>query len=72
MIDLMIFMFSVFLGTVRILGQKDEIFQAVAHVWVGGLFAAGILGKRWCLLCAVGLTIVEVMCFLMLGRNSSH
>lgn len=60
---------SVVIAGLRCFGVKDEIFQAIAHLWVGGLFAAGFLGKRWCLYQGIGLSVVEVACFILMGKS---
>lgn len=40
----------------------QKSYEAVAHILVGGLFAAWWVGDiEWCLIVAVGLTIIEVM-----------
>lgn len=53
------------IGCARGLGYTDEAFQAVAHIWVGGLFGAGLIGRhRDSLAAAVGLSLLEIFCFL--------
>jgi hypothetical protein len=45
-------------------------YQALAHVYVGGLFGAWLAdrqGCRWCLYLALALTVVEVVA-AVLGR----
>ena len=56
---------SIVIGLLRVFGFKSEFYQAIAHVFVGGLFGAAIAtGNRqlWCL--GIGLTVVEVVVFL--------
>jgi hypothetical protein len=70
---------SVVLASLRVGGLTSEAFQAVAHLWVGGLFAAGYVQysatwgtdrrndamlKIWL---GVGLSVIELACFLF-GR----
>jgi hypothetical protein len=60
------------LAAIRIAGHKSPAFQAIAHLWVGGLFGYWLRmryesGKY--LAMAVGLSLVELACFLMgVGR----
>lgn len=72
---------AVVLAAMRIAGQKSPTFQAVAHIYVTGLFVGWWLrfdlaetegqAERWApqarvnLALAVGLTVVEVACFLL-------
>jgi hypothetical protein len=68
---------GVVLAGLRICGFQDQIFQAVAHLFVGGLFAAGyvqrlqVLDQRtqrsasrklWL---AASLSLLELVCFLV-------
>lgn len=57
---------AVVTGAVRLLGVKTALYQALAHVYVGGLFGAAFVGKRrWLyLVLAIGLTVLEVGAFL--------
>ena len=66
---------AVMLAAIRIAGHKSEAFQAVAHLFVGGLFGASYvwrLDKTFTgddksfgyLLVAVSLSVVELICFL--------
>ena len=56
---------SVALGIPRILGYKSQAYQAIAHLYVGGLFAAWWTGgNRGLLWIAIGLSILELACFL--------
>jgi hypothetical protein len=64
------------LGFLRAHGIKSILFQAIAHVYVGGLFGAGIM--NWVknklpwktalmtreMVLAIGLSLLEVICFL--------
>lgn len=61
----LIVILSALLAYFRVRGYKSQFFQAIAHLWVGGLFAIGIWGGgRVELWCAVALTVVETICFL--------
>jgi hypothetical protein len=67
-------LFSVVFGLMRASGAHGEIFQALAHVFVGGLFAAWLaLGWRnWrspYLWLGTILSILEVACFLHYGKQ---
>lgn len=57
---------SVALAALRIGGFTSSAFQAVAHLWVGGLVGAWLAGDRpsrlWL---ALMLSAVEVACFLV-------
>lgn len=56
---------TVIISLARIYGLKDEAFQAVAHLFVGGLAGAWLVAKRSLYLDAfVALCVVEVLCFL--------
>jgi hypothetical protein len=69
---------SVLVGIPRALGATHVAYQALAHLWVGGLFGAAFTtrkppyqawGKPPCMECAIGLTVLEILCFLAsLGR----
>lgn len=54
------------LAGIRIAGIKTVLFQAAAHLYVGGLFGAYFAGWRQPYLwLALGLTLVETICFLV-------
>lgn len=65
-----------FLGGMRLLGVKSVVFQAIAHVYVGGLFVYGWqddypfeppMGekpRKYSLWLAIALTVVEVIAFV--------
>ncbi len=54
---------SLVMGAMRIHGVNGEIFQGLAHVWVGALLGAWFVGKSrvagWL---GGGLTVLEVIC----------
>lgn len=62
---------AVVLAVLRMAGFASAFFQAIAHVFVGGLFAAWIADRqnRKYLALGIALTVVEVGCFLILGRS---
>lgn len=68
--DLGLFLPAAVLAGLRIAGHKSEVFQAVAHLYTGGL-VGGYFGSgrkdKVCLALAVGLSVVETICFLI-GR----
>lgn len=45
--DILIIIASIMFAALRIAGFKDPAFQAFAHLWVGGLFVAWLMNKRW-------------------------
>lgn len=57
-------------GLLRVVGLKAVAYQAVAHLFVGGLFGGAIACQtrsRWLYLAlAVGLTVLETVCFFQL------
>jgi FtsH-binding integral membrane protein len=74
-----IYIVALLLAITRIAGHKSEAFQAVAHLFVGGLFAAGYVeyGFTWTgigcdkgraakrkLWLAVALSLIELACGL--------
>jgi uncharacterized membrane protein YdcZ (DUF606 family) len=61
---------SVLVGIPRALGIKHVAYQALAHLWVGGMFGAAFATRKPPYLsCAIGLTVLEILCFLAsLGR----
>lgn len=62
--------FAVVLAILRATGHKSEAFQAVAHLYEGGLFAAYVWGgDRFYLDLFVGLAIIETLCFFALGNR---
>jgi hypothetical protein len=74
---------AIVLSMLRIGGHTSETYQAAAHLFVGGLFAAGYMQYRYTwteggrdamrkILLAIGLTAVEVACFLWFRFSTSH
>lgn len=56
---------SLILAAVRVWGAKSPAYQAIAHLWVGWWFGWGVKGRaRLAIGVAVGLTVVEILCFL--------
>ena len=57
---------SMLLAAIRAVGVKHEAFQAVAHLWVGGLLGAWIATRSWFYLrLALTLSAIEVVCFFL-------
>jgi hypothetical protein len=57
---------SLLLALLRIGGMTDEIFQAVAHCWVGGLIGYWLPTRsKHAAEQAMLLTAVEVVCFVI-------
>lgn len=62
---------GVLLGSLRVAGVKSMFFQGVAHIFVGGLGGAWLVGRRRLHAALfIGLTILEIACFLLLTRPS--
>lgn len=59
---------SLALALMRLLGVTGLAFQAVAHLWVGGLIAARIRGRdstgTGCMYLAIALSVVEIVAAL--------
>lgn len=72
--NVLLIVIAVVLAIVRIYGVTHESFQAAAHLFVGGLFAAGYVQWRcaeWQRFDAMGkiimgtvLSLVELACFI--------
>jgi hypothetical protein len=57
------------LAAVRVAGHRSPAFQAVAHLYVGGLLGAWAATHRAApLLLAAALSAVEIACFFFLPR----
>lgn len=65
MTALLICLISAVLAMLRIFGITAQWFQAVAHLWVGGLAGAWLVGADHWLTAILfwGLCVVEVVCF---------
>ncbi len=49
------------LAAIRIAGHKSEVFQAVAHLYVGGLFTASYLKRdKRLFYIGVGVSLIEL------------
>lgn len=57
---------AIVLAVIRIRGYKSQTFQAIAHLFVGGLFTASWLqvNTRENLILAIALSVIELGCFL--------
>jgi hypothetical protein len=74
----LVYLVCTVLAAIRIGGDKSEIFQALAHLWMGALIAVWFLNRDLCrphAFCSragsqtagrlvVVLSIVEVLCFI--------
>jgi hypothetical protein len=57
---------AVALGLLRAAGVKSVLFQANAHLFVGGLIGAYAVGRdKLYLWLAVALSVVETICFFL-------
>lgn len=67
---LLIVLASVALGAARLAGVRHIAFQAVAHLWVGGLVGAQVArgGDRFLLWVTVALSVLELGAFVFLPR----
>jgi hypothetical protein len=64
--QLFIIVVSTILAAMRVLGVKHEAFQAVAHLWVGGLFGSYFVNKdSFTLYTAVVISLIELGVFLV-------
>ncbi len=64
--DLGLMVASTAIAVIRIYGHRSIAFQAVAHLFVGGLVGAAVvrpLGWRMYALLAGALSAIEAMCF---------
>lgn len=72
--DVVLVLVAIVLGLIRCLGVRHPAFQAAAHLYVGGML--GYVAAEWKggggrleLSLAVGLSLLEVVCFLLgVGR----
>ncbi len=65
--DLILIVLAFALVVMRMMGVKHEAFQAVAHLFVGGLFGAWLVSRPThgvYLWVALALPGVELLCFL--------
>lgn len=71
---------AIVLGTLRIIGVKHIAFQAIAHLYVGGLFTAGYCNwssaytesrkaSRLYLFLGIFLSILELTCFIIMRKH---
>lgn len=61
------FVIALVLGWLRASGTKDPIFQAIAHLYIGGLIGYSVACQRhrdYYLAIVVWLSILELVCFL--------
>ena len=69
--NILLILQSIIIALCRIFGMKGKIFQAVSHLWIGGLIGAAIINHSSLLIAQiVGLSVVELLCFFLLkGTN---
>lgn len=61
--NLVVLAVAVALGLTRVFGVTHIAYQAVAHLFVGGLFGAWLVNRRWWLLATfIILTVLETVC----------
>lgn len=66
-IDLPIILTSAVIAALRVAGFASPSYQAIAHLWVGGLFGAYAVSRKPIhLVSAVTLSVVELIAFLTL------
>ena len=70
-INILLVLQSLIIALCRIYGIKGKRFEAVSHLFIGGLIGAAIINHSLFLIIQiVGLSVVEVFCFLLLkGTN---
>jgi hypothetical protein len=59
-------LFSLILVALRVAGVKHQAFQAIAHIWVSGLFCTWYFTRRrlWFWV-AVAMSAIELACFIV-------
>lgn len=61
---------AIVLAVLRVIGIKSQLFQAVVHLYVGGLFGSWLFGRRkFYLWLFIALTVVETIMFLITFFN---
>lgn len=65
-IALIVMIFTAFiLADMRIDGHKSQLFQAIAHLFVGGLIVAAVTKKSWwCGGTAIVISLIELAVFI--------
>lgn len=65
MINTLLILVAIIFATLRFGGQKSQTFQALSHLFVGGLIGAFLVGHGPLLLIlSIALSVVEVVAFL--------
>jgi hypothetical protein len=67
---------AIMLGALRLAGHKDEVFQAIAHIYTGAFIGASIMGGhhkvggwKYYLGLAIALSVLELFAFITgIGR----
>jgi hypothetical protein len=69
--QIIIILISIGMGLARILGIKGEIFQALAHIWIGGLICACVIKPSESIIFqTIGLIVVELVCFFAMRKSN--
>lgn len=64
---------SILLSVFRALGFKSQSYQAIAHLFVGGLIGSYIASRRsYLLYLTFGLSIVEIICFSVFRKKNEQ
>lgn len=54
------------IAILRTIGVVSPFYQAIAHLFVGGLFGAWVVNRNRVLIqIVIALTIIEIICFLL-------
>ena len=65
---ILLYIVGIMFGALRLQGEKGIFYKDAVHMFVAGLFVAALVGsgsrRKWWLLLAVELTVLEVYCFL--------
>lgn len=64
--ELVVGLVCLFLAVLRISANKTETFKTFAHIWVVMLIAIWIAVDRKWLWAWLGLTIIELICFMVI------
>lgn len=64
---MIVIIISMILVALRIVGIKSAIYQAIAHIFVGGLGGMWIVNRKPLYLgLVIGLSIIETLCAILL------
>jgi hypothetical protein len=71
--NILLVLVSILFAFGRIAGMKGKIFQALAHLWIGGLIGAATINhSSFLLIQIISLSIVELFCFFVLKGPSEE